>query len=140
MRMALNAIDGMLARDHGQKSALGGVLNELTDVISDAALYLPFAFVAGFSPALVVLVVFLAALTEMTGVVCVQIGASRRYDGPFGKSDRAFAFGAMGLIVGLTGSPGAWINWLLAAMTVLLVLTVLNRARKGLSEASRRRA
>jgi len=138
--MALNAIDGMLAREHGQKSALGGVLNELTDVISDAAVYLPFACVAGFGPVLIVLVVFLATLTEMTGVICVQIGASRRYDGPFGKSDRAFAFGAMGLIVGLTGSSGAWINWLLAAMIVLLVLTVLNRARNGLSEVTRRRA
>lgn len=140
VRMALNAIDGMLAREHGQKSALGGVLNELTDVLSDAALYLPFACVAGFGPVLIVLVVFLATLTEMTGVICVQIGASRRYDGPFGKSDRAFAFGAMGLIVGLTGSSGAWINWLLAAMIVLLVLTVLNRARNGLSEVTRRRA
>ena len=42
-RMALNAIDGMLAREHGMKSALGGFLNELADVISDAAIYLPFA-------------------------------------------------------------------------------------------------
>jgi len=41
LRMALNAIDGMLAREHGQKSALGALLNELTDVLSDAALYLP---------------------------------------------------------------------------------------------------
>ena len=138
--MALNAIDGMLAREHGQKSALGGVLNELTDVISDAALYLPFACVNGFGPVLVVIVVFLATLTEMTGVVCVQIGASRRYDGPFGKSDRAFAFGLMGLIVGLTGSAGAWINWLLTAMLPLLVLTIVNRARIGLAEVSRRRA
>ena len=137
--MALNAIDGMLAREHGQKSALGGVLNELTDVISDAALYLPFAFVPGFSPALVVLVVLLATLTEMTGVICVQIGASRRYDGPFGKSDRAFAFGAMGLVIGLTGSLGSWINWLLAAMTGLLAITIVNRARRGLAEVSRRR-
>ena len=138
--MALNAIDGMLAREHGQKSALGGLLNELTDVVSDAALYLPFAFVPGFSATLVVLVVFLATLTEMTGVICVQIGASRRYDGPIGKSDRAFAFGVLGLIVGLTGSAGAWINWLLAAMILLLVLTVLNRARNGLSEVTGRRA
>src|ERR1700743_3052115 len=37
VRMALNAIDGMLAREHGMKSALGGILNELGDVISDAA-------------------------------------------------------------------------------------------------------
>jgi CDP-diacylglycerol--glycerol-3-phosphate 3-phosphatidyltransferase len=47
VRMALNAIDGMLAREHGQKSALGAFLNELCDVISDAALYLPFALVSG---------------------------------------------------------------------------------------------
>ena len=39
-RMALNAIDGMLAREHGQKSRLGGYLNELGDVVSDAALLL----------------------------------------------------------------------------------------------------
>jgi CDP-diacylglycerol---glycerol-3-phosphate 3-phosphatidyltransferase len=140
VRMALNAIDGMLAREYGQKSALGGVLNELTDVISDATLYLPFAFVAGFSPVLVVLVVFLATLTEMTGVVCAQIGASRRYDGPFGKSDRAFAFGAMGLVIGLTGSSGAWINGVLMLMTALLAITILNRAKKGLAEVTRRRA
>lgn len=134
LRMALNAIDGMLAREHGQKSALGGILNELGDVVSDAALYLPFAYVPGFDPRLVVIVVLLATLTEMTGVVCVQIGASRRYDGPFGKSDRAFAFGALGLIAGLTGSVGPWINWVLVAMTVLLAVTVVNRARRGLVE------
>ena len=47
--MALNAIDGMLAREFNQKSRLGGYLNEITDVVSDAALYLPFAFVAPFN-------------------------------------------------------------------------------------------
>ena len=35
LRMALNAIDGMLAREHNQKSALGAILNELGDVFSD---------------------------------------------------------------------------------------------------------
>ena len=43
LRMALNAVDGMLAREFGQQSALGGYLNEITDVAADAALYLPFA-------------------------------------------------------------------------------------------------
>jgi len=33
VRMALNAIDGMLAREHGMQSALGGFLNELGDVV-----------------------------------------------------------------------------------------------------------
>jgi CDP-diacylglycerol---glycerol-3-phosphate 3-phosphatidyltransferase len=138
VRMALNAIDGMLAREHGQKTALGAVINELGDVISDTALYLPFALVPGFSGPLVVIIVVLAGLTEMTGVVCVLAGASRRYDGPFGKSDRAFAFGAIGLIAGLGVPTGAWANWVLVAMVALLVATVVNRARRGLSEVSDR--
>jgi len=50
LRMAFNAIDGMLAREFGQKSRLGAYLNELTDVISDSFLYLPFALIAPFSP------------------------------------------------------------------------------------------
>ena len=51
LRMGFNAVDGMLAREHSQKSPLGGYLNELTDVVSDAALYVPFALVAPFSAA-----------------------------------------------------------------------------------------
>jgi CDP-diacylglycerol--glycerol-3-phosphate 3-phosphatidyltransferase len=137
VRMALNAIDGMLAREHGMKSALGAILNEIGDVAADAALYLPLALVPGFEPRLVVGAVILAVFTEMTGVVCVQIGASRRYDGPFGKSDRAFAFGALGLLVGLGVPAGAWVTAVLAMMILLLAATVLNRARKGLAELKR---
>ena len=37
VRMALNAMDGMLAREFGQQSALGGYLNEITDIVADAA-------------------------------------------------------------------------------------------------------
>lgn len=48
VRMALNAIDGMLAREHGQQSVLGAYLNELGDIVSDIALILPFALVAPF--------------------------------------------------------------------------------------------
>ena len=108
-RMALNAIDGMLAREHGQKSRLGALLNELGDVVSDAALYLPLALVPGFDPRLAVGIVVLAALSEMTGVLGATIGASRRYDGPMGKSDRAFAFGLLALLLGLGVTPGRWL-------------------------------
>ncbi|MFC3493558.1 CDP-alcohol phosphatidyltransferase family protein [Glycomyces rhizosphaerae] len=136
VRMALNAIDGMLAREHDQRSRLGAVLNELGDVVSDAALYLPFAFVAGFEPALVVAVVVLAVIGEMTGVIGVQIGASRRYEGPMGKSDRAVVFGVLALWAAF-GSPVGWIGTaVLAVAAVLLVLTVVNRARAALKEGA----
>lgn len=137
VRMALNAIDGMLAREHNMKSALGAILNELGDVVSDAALYLPLAVVPGFQATLMVLIVLLAVLTEMAGVVAVQIGASRHYEGPMGKSDRAFVFGALGLAMGLHVPPGRWLDIVLSLLAVLLVITVLNRSRKALQEIAR---
>lgn len=135
-RMALNAIDGMLAREHGQKSRLGAVLNELGDVVADAALYLPLAAVPGVSPPLVVAIVLLAVIAEMAGVVGVQIGASRRYDGPMGKSDRAFAFGLLALLLGLGVAPGRWTTAFLALVALLASLTIINRSRRALEEPS----
>ena len=136
LRMALNAMDGMLAREHGKKTSLGALLNELGDVIADAGLYLPLAVVPGFDARLVVGVVVLSILTEMTGVVAVQIGASRRYDGPFGKSDRAFVFGVLGLLLGLRAPVERAIPIVLVVMIPLLAWTVVNRSRRALEEVS----
>jgi len=135
LRMALNAIDGMLAREHDMQTSLGAVLNEIGDVVSDAALYLPLATIPGVPGTWVVLTVLAGILTEMTGVVAVQIGATRRYDGPFGKSDRAFLFGLVALLLAIGVAPGVWLDLLLPAACALGVLTVLNRARQALREA-----
>ena len=78
LRMALNAIDGMLAREFGQKSRLGGYLNELCDVVSDAALLLPFALIEPFSQPTVFAVIGLAIVAEYAGVMGPLVGASRR--------------------------------------------------------------
>lgn len=129
VRMALNAIDGMLARQYGQQSALGGLLNEAGDLVSDAALYLAFAILPGVHAWLVVAVVLLAWLTEFVGVCGVTVGASRRYDGPMGKSDRAFVFGTCGLVIGLGWPAGSWLNVVLTVVALLSLATVLNRAR-----------
>jgi CDP-diacylglycerol---glycerol-3-phosphate 3-phosphatidyltransferase len=134
IRMALNAIDGMLAREHDMKSPLGAILNELCDVISDTALYLPFALLPGVSGWIVVLFVLAAVISEMTGVVAVQIGASRRYDGPMGKSDRAFVFGAIALALGLGLPSASWMNELFAVILLLTLATSYNRASKALAE------
>lgn len=135
LRMGLNAIDGMLAREHGQQSKLGALLNEIGDVISDTALYLPLAWVPMVYVPLVASIVVFAVISEMTGVAAVLIGAGRQYQGPMGKSDRALWFAALGLLVGVGVAPGNWINWLLGAMLVLLVLTIVNRGRAALREA-----
>lgn len=134
LRMALNAVDGMLAREFGQKSRLGALLNELGDVVSDAALYLPLALVPGVPPAPVVALVVLAGLSELAGVLGVTVGASRRYDGPAGKSDRALVLGAVGLALGLGAPAGRWLEVLLWVLAAGVAATVVNRARAALAE------
>ncbi len=135
LRMALNAIDGMLAREHDMKSRLGAVLNELGDVVADAMLYLPLAAVPGVPGWLVAGLVMAGILVEMTGVVGIQIGASRRYDGPVGKSDRAFIFGLLAFLLGIGIGAGVWVDILLGLALALSGITVVNRARNALAEA-----
>ena len=140
LRMAFNAIDGMLAREFGQQSKLGAYLNELTDVIADAALILPFAAIAPFAdghgPLWLAALALLAALSEFAGALGVTVGAGRRYDGPMGKSDRAFVLGALALWFGIAGTLPAWSAWLSPALCALVAWTIARRVRNGLREAA----
>jgi CDP-diacylglycerol--glycerol-3-phosphate 3-phosphatidyltransferase len=135
-RMALNAIDGMMAREHDMQTPLGAILNELGDVLSDTALYLPFALIPGIKAGLVVIFVVLSVISEMTGVMAVQIGAQRCYNGPMGKSDRAFLFGLIGLLLGFGLDIHLFVNIAIAIALVLLLLTIKNRAQSALKEVS----
>ncbi len=135
VRMALNAVDGMLAREHGQASKPGAVLNELGDVVADAGLYLPLALTGLFGLWPLSVCVLLALMTEMTGVIGVQIGASRRYDGPLGKSDRALVFGVLGLLLAFGLPAGWWLDAVVWLLALLCAWTVCNRARSALREA-----
>ena len=137
LRMACNAIDGLLAREHGMASALGAYLNELCDVVSDAALYLPFAFVAPFGWGVVGAVIFLSALSEFAGALGGFIGSRRRYDGPMGKSDRAVVFGGLGLAYGAWGELGEAWSWCMPVMAGLMVVNIVARVRGGLSDQAR---
>lgn len=136
LRMALNAMDGMLAREFGHKSPLGAYLNELSDVVSDAALYLPFVLTAPFGWGSVAIVIFLSGLSEMTGALAPMVGVERRYDGPMGKSDRAFVFGALGLWLGVAGSLPSWTFWIMPVIALLILLNIVNRIRNALSQLS----
>lgn len=135
VRMALNAADGMLAREFGQKSALGGYLNEITDVAADAALYLPLAFVAPFGGFQTGLFIWLAVLTEFCGVLGQPHGNGRRYDGPFGKSDRAFFTGLAAVCYAWSGMlHPVWsaLMWLACAASAF---TAYRRVKNGLQTA-----
>jgi len=134
-RMALNAIDGIMAKEFGLQSALGVYLNELGDVFADSFLYATFALLGIFDPLWMSVVIVLSVISEMTGTVAVLAGASRRYDGPMGKSDRALIFGAVGLWLGLGNPMPLWAaDWLPPCIAFYVALTIVNRIKKGLQE------
>ena len=136
LRMACNAIDGMLAQEFGQQTRLGAYLNELADVVSDTALYVPFALLPPFSPVWTATVILLAVVSEYAGALAPLVGASRRYDGPMGKSDRALVFGALGLWAAVASPLPDWAAFVMPVLAGALILTIVNRVRGGLAKES----
>jgi CDP-diacylglycerol---glycerol-3-phosphate 3-phosphatidyltransferase len=134
VRMALNALDGMMARELKQASTLGAVLNELGDVVSDLGLYLPLAWLAPAAQWPIVAFSLGAALTEFCGVLSRALGASRRYDGPMGKSDRAFLVGALLLVTCFASQAWGWWPWVFTVAALLTALTCWHRLRRCLLE------
>ncbi|PZO38643.1 MAG: hypothetical protein DCF19_15685 [Pseudanabaena frigida] len=134
VRMALNAIDGMLSREHQKTTKLGCILNELGDVLSDSFLYLPFALIAGVSAPSIVGIAILAIASEMVGVLGYEIDHKRHYEGPMGKSDRALVFGVIGLILGFGIETNQWLTFLLVGVIFLQIWTITNRIQGMLQE------
>nr|WP_093317728.1 CDP-alcohol phosphatidyltransferase family protein [Thorsellia anophelis] len=132
LRMALNAIDGIMAKEHNQKSSLGGYLNELSDVIADLFLFLPFAFIAPFSIYSIGTVIILSIISELCGVLAHSIKVERRYDGPLGKSDRALIFGALALWVGLSFPLSHLASYLPWLVSLLILINCYNRIKNAL--------
>ena len=131
-RMALNAVDGMLAREFGQKSRLGAILNEVGDVVSDVALYLPLALCPVIPLWPLVLFVIAAVVVEFTGVIALQVGSERRYDGPMGKSDRAFWIGLLSVTIATGVATLIWTPYYVGVLIALSIVTVINRGKRAL--------
>ncbi len=131
VRMALNNIDGVIAREHDQKTALGGYLNELCDIVSDLVLYLPFALVTGFIPEIVLLFVLSGVVAEFAGVLAHAENRPRSYHGPATKSDRALVMALLGIAVYLGLEQVLILNGVLILMTLLSLVSLRNRVRHG---------
>jgi CDP-diacylglycerol--glycerol-3-phosphate 3-phosphatidyltransferase len=131
--MALNAIDGMLAKEHNLTSNFGALLNELTDVVSDSAFYLVFCAHPNISPTLVVLFTIVAIYVEFVGVSAKLINSERRFDGPFGKSDRAVFCSVIALLLAHTSLSASVYTYTFSVAILLMVLTIVNRMKKALN-------
>jgi len=132
VRMALNALDGMMANHYNMKSDLGEILNELGDVVSDAAIIFPLIILPDVHPVVIILFGVLAIVNEYAGILGKVISGERRYEGPMGKSDRALAIGLFCLIFYFWSDVTEYGNWYFGILAGLTALSTFIRIRKSL--------
>ena len=87
LRLALNALDGMVARAVGG-SRFGEVLNEVGDRLADSAFLLGAALAPGADLRVGLLALALVLLSSFIGLAGLAAGGTRHYGGPMGKADR----------------------------------------------------
>ena len=132
LRMMLNALDGMMAKQFNLQSKLGEILNEIGDVISDIAIYLPFIYFESIKSEYVIIFIFLSIINEFCGVLAKLISGTRRYDGPMGKSDRAFLVGVMCIIMYFTDSILIYLDYVFMISILLMLMSSYLRLTKSL--------
>lgn len=136
LRMALNALDGMMAKTYNQSSKAGELLNEVGDVVSDLFIFFPL-LKFGY-PHVYVVVVFmcLSVVNEFCGVLANAISGVRRYDGPMGKSDRAFVVAVFGILKFFEVDTSRYFLPCMLIVIVLLILSTIVRVKRTLSQDS----
>ncbi|MCC9044386.1 CDP-alcohol phosphatidyltransferase family protein [Myroides sp. M-43] len=135
IRMALNALDGMMARLYKQTSKKGELLNEVGDIFSDFILFIPLLKFQSESLYLIVLFIGLSIINEFAGLMGKVLDGERRYDGPMGKSDRALVLGVYGLLMFLHINMSGVSLYLFIIVNLLLLLSTITRCRKALKNA-----
>jgi CDP-diacylglycerol--glycerol-3-phosphate 3-phosphatidyltransferase len=123
LRMALNALDGMMAKNYNLQSKSGEVLNEIGDIFSDVAIYFPLLYFESLRFEYVVIFIILSIINEFCGVLAKIISGERRYDGPMGKSDRALFIGLLCIFLFFTIEVYHFLNYVLILTIVLMMIS-----------------
>ncbi|MDB9960463.1 CDP-alcohol phosphatidyltransferase family protein [Oceanihabitans sp.] len=132
IRMALNALDGMMARMYNQQSKKGEILNELGDVVSDILIFFPLLIYEKSNIYLIIIFICLSIINEFSGVLGKVISGHRQYDGPMGKSDRAFVMGIYGILSFFSIHLGYYAFWVFLPINLLIIMSTFIRIKKSL--------
>lgn len=126
IKIALNAVDGMIATLSDSSSKTGEVLNELCDTLADVLLFLAlyFVFLQSFLWLILVVLVF---VVDYVGVLVWRFEGKRTFAGPFGKSDRAIYLSIV-VVLFIIFHRNDFIIFLSACTGILLAcITIFNR-------------
>jgi CDP-diacylglycerol--glycerol-3-phosphate 3-phosphatidyltransferase len=132
IRMALNALDGMMARIYNQQSKKGEVLNEIGDVVSDFFVFFPLLKFELEILYLIICCIFFSIINEFAGILGKVVSGERRYEGPMGKSDRAFLLGIYGVLGFFSIKLSGYSVLIFSSILILLMVSTYFRIKKSL--------
>jgi CDP-diacylglycerol--glycerol-3-phosphate 3-phosphatidyltransferase len=90
--------------------------------------------IKGLNHELLAFFIGLSIINEFAGFMGKLIGKERRYDGPMGKSDRAFLVGIICWILFFRPIDLIIINSVFIGAVCLIVLSTVIRLKKGLKD------
>jgi CDP-diacylglycerol--glycerol-3-phosphate 3-phosphatidyltransferase len=127
-RTALNALDGLVARDTGLARPWGEVLNEFSDRLSDVALFVGVALAHGSNAWLGGAVIVVMLLSSYLAILSKAAGGRRQYVGVMGKADRMIHL-SIAAIVALVLEGYPVLTYFLWIVLAGLCITIAQRLR-----------
>ncbi len=141
LRLALNALDGLLAQQTGKARVAGEVLNEMTDRVADVAIFLGLTMCPLTDKFIGFVSIISIVMVSYTGILGKAVGAERVYIGVLGKADRMIYLMVVCLVYGLYPDYGLFgystYSWLLIMFIPLACITILQRLLRILSLVSK---
>lgn len=132
LRMALNALDGMMARIYQMQSKLGAALNELCDILSDIFMFYPLGVLFNVHQETIFIFIILSLLNEFAGLLGQALNGERRYDGPMGKSDRALVVGLLSMLIYFKIPMFKAFTWIWLTIFTLLIWSTIRRIKNAI--------
>ena len=127
IRTALNALDGLVARETKAKNQeFGEVLNETLDRISDVIIFLGLSLSPLISLKLGSISIILILLNSYLSIVSKAAGGSRQYGGIVGKADRMFYLSLAAVLV-LVIKDFNIFNYLFIFLIITTIITFIQR-------------
>ena len=137
LRMMMNALDGMLAREYNKGTVAGEIANEALDIIGDTVCYGVLYFTPDGPRLSIVILLLLSWAAEFFGVLGKGMpGGARRHETLLGgKPDRAVWMGLLALLSFFFPPMEQYMDVYLYGLSVLVFLTCLLRIRKTIDLA-----
>lgn len=140
LRGACNILDGVMAVETGQCTAMGLLWNEVPDRVTDAATLIGAGYALGAHPVLGWAAALTATLVSYVRVQCRVAGAPMDYCGPMAKPARMVIIALAALWMGtaplawqaaLDSGKGGAMTLALAVVTVGGIVTIVRRLERA---------